>query len=102
MEEAGILDRNNNMHFSALRYVFPPRINRAVEMLKEAWNLHQAQTECSWTPKQICLSGMIDLLAETVPGFDDLNWYEFDLQAPHPHHDELTTVAADDIDNEIP
>ena len=26
------------MHFSAL-YVFPPRINRAVEMLKEAWNL---------------------------------------------------------------
>ena len=36
MEEAGILDRNNNMHFSALRYVFPLRINRAVELLKEA------------------------------------------------------------------
>ena len=48
------------------------------------------------------LNGMIDLLAVPVPGFDDLNWYELDPQAPHPHDDKLTTVAVDDIDIEIP
>ena len=64
MGKAGILDRNNNMHFSALQYLFPPRTNRAREMLKEAWNLHQAQTECTGTPEETCLNGMIDLLAE--------------------------------------
>ena len=71
-------------------------------MLKEAWNLHQAQTECTGTSEKMCLNGMIDLFVKPVPGFDDLNWYEFDPQAAHPHDDKLTTVAVDDIDIEIP
>ena len=50
----------------------------------------------------MCLNGMMDLLADSVPGFDDLNWYKFDPKAPHPHDDELMTVAVDDIDIEIP
>ena len=71
-------------------------------MLKEAWNLHQAQTECTGIPEKICLNGMIGIFAKPVPGFDDLNLYEFHPQAPHTHDDELTTVAVDDIDTEIP
>ena len=64
--------------------------------------LHQAQTECTGTPEKICLNSMIDLFVKPVPGFDDLNLYEFDPQAAHPHDDKLTTVAVDDIDIEIP
>ena len=45
---------------------------------------------------------MIGIFAKPVPGFDDLNWYEFDPQAPHPHDDKIMTVAVDDIDIEIP
>ena len=50
----------------------------------------------------MCLNGIIDLLAVPVPGFDNLNWYEFDPQAPHPYDDKLMTVAVDDTDIEIP
>ena len=39
---------------------------------------------------------------EPIPGIDDLNWYEFEPHARHPHEDELTTAAADDIDIKIP
>ena len=40
--------------------------------------------------------------AEPIPGIDDLNRYEFEPHARHPHEDELTKLAADDIDIEIP
>ena len=39
---------------------------------------------------------------EPIPGIDDLNWYEFEPHVRHPHEDELTTAAADDIDIKIP
>ena len=71
-------------------------------MLKEAWNLHQAQPECTGIPEKICLNGTIDVFAKPVPGFDELNWREFDPQAAHPHDHKLMTVAVDDIDIEIP
>ena len=59
-------------------------------MLKEAWILHQAQTECTGTSEKTYLKGMIDLLlAQPIPGFDDLNWNEFDPQAPHPYRQWL-------------
>ena len=110
MEEAGILDRGNTMHVFALQYIFLPRINRALEMFTEAWNLHPVRTELNWTPEQMWLNGMIDLrnqqltavadVAETVDSFYELDWYGFDPQAPHASDDGRSAVVVDDI--EIP
>ena len=33
---------------------------------------------------------------------DDLEWYGFDPQAPHPGDDGLSTVVVDDVDIELP
>lgn len=38
MEEAGILDRNNDLHMSVLHLIFLPRINRAIKSFTAAWN----------------------------------------------------------------
>ena len=112
MEEAGILDRNNVLHLFSLHYVFLPRINTALDSFVEAWNLHPIRTERNWTPEQIWMNGMIDLrneqltavadVAGSVNSVDDLEWYGFDPQAPHPNDDGLSTVLVHDINFEIP
>jgi len=60
MEEAGILDRNNDIHLFVLQFIFLPRINRALESFTSAWNLHPIRTERNWTPMRIWSNGMID------------------------------------------
>jgi len=37
-----------------------------------------------------------------VESIDDLEWYGFDPQAPHPGDDGLSTVVVDDVDIELP
>lgn len=41
-------------------------------------------------------------VAEGVESTDDLQWYGFDPQAPHPGDDGLSTVIVDDVDIELP
>lgn len=60
MEEAGILDRNNDIHLFVLQFIFLPRINRALESFTSAWNLHPIRTERNRTPMRIWSNGMID------------------------------------------
>lgn len=107
MEEAGILDRNNILHLFCLHYVFLPRINVALDSFVEAWNLHPVRTERNWTPEQIWMNGMIDLRNEqltavadvtgSINNVDELEWYGFDPQAPHPGDDGFSTVTVHDI-----
>ena len=110
MEEAGILNRNNNLHVFALHFIYLPRINRALESFAEAWNLHPVRTEHNWTPEQIWMNGMIDMRNEQLTAVADVTgsvnsideWYGFDPQAPHPGDDGLSSVVVDDIDFVIP
>ena len=37
-----------------------------------------------------------------MENIDDLEWYGFDLQAPHAGEDELSTIVVDDVDIELP
>ena len=37
-----------------------------------------------------------------MESIDDLEWYGFDPQAPHPVEDGLSTVVVDDVDIEFP
>ena len=58
MEEAGILDRNNDLHLFVLHYIFLPRINRAIESFDAtAWNQHPIRTERDLTPMRIWSKG---------------------------------------------
>ena len=112
MEEAGILERSNTLHLFALHFTFLPRINRALQSFVEAWNLHPIRTEHNWTPEQIWMNGMIDLrnrqlpavadVVEALESTDDLEWFGYDAQAPHPGYDGLSTVVVDDVDIELP
>ena len=110
MEETGILDRNNNIHLFCLHFIFLPRINRALESFVEVWNLHPIRTERNWSPVQMWTNGMIDLknqslTAVAVVGYsgsaDDLEWYGYDPQAPHPNDDGLSTVLVDNVNFDV-
>ena len=111
MEEAGIVDRNNNIHLFCLDFIFLPRINRVLESFVEAWNLHPIRTERNWSPVQMWTNGMIDLRNQSltavahVVGYsgstDDLKWYGYDPQAPHPNDDSLSTVLVDNVNFDV-
>ena len=111
MEESGLLERSNSLHLFALHYIFLPRINRVVDSFVEAWNHHPVRTEHNWTPEQMWMNGMIDLrnnqltavadVAESIYSNDDLEWYGYDPQAPHPSDAGLSSVVVDDIDCNI-
>lgn len=108
MEEVGKLNRNNSLYLFALHFIFLPRINRVLESFIKAWNHHPIRTEQNWTPEQIWINGMIDVrnreltavadVAESLNSNDDLEWYGYDPQAPHPNDDGLSSVIVNDID----
>ena len=65
MEEEGLLDCENEVHLYCLHYVFLSRINKSLEVFKEAWNQHPLSTEGNLSPCQLWISG--DSNTENVP-----------------------------------
>ena len=61
MEYNDLLDPANEKHLFALHYVFLPRINKAIEDFKNAWNHHGVRTERGMTPNQLFTMGMLQL-----------------------------------------
>ena len=47
------------------------------------------------------LPAVVDLV-EGMESTDDLEWFGFDPQTPHPGDDGLSTVVVDDVDIELP
>ena len=80
--------------------------------VSSAWNCHPIRTEHNWIPLRIWANDMIDLrnrelkadadIAEYEISRDDLEWYAFDPQAPHPTDDGLQSFFVDDVSIEIP
>ena len=50
MEMSGILNPEYSVHLFALHLVYLPRINRALQEYKEAFNHHAVRTENNWSP----------------------------------------------------
>lgn len=79
MEQQLIADRNNCLHLFAIRYVFLPRINRALAEFREQWNNHPIRTAGQQSPNQLWIAGMmqnrevVQALPESVEfyGIDD-------------------------------
>ena len=59
MESCGILEPSNELHLFALHYVFLPRINRNLQIFKEAYNSAPLSTERGRSPTQLWIGGML-------------------------------------------
>ena len=59
MKNEGIADRYNPIHVLAVRYVFCPRINRALKEIMAQWNNHSLRTCNNQTPKMLWMQGMM-------------------------------------------
>lgn len=58
MERSGRADRYNLLHLYAMRFVFCPRINRALEEFTNQWNNHPVRTEHNATPNMMWIRGL--------------------------------------------
>ena len=67
------LDPVNEKHMFALHYVFLPRINKANEDFRNAWNHQCDQTERGMTQKQLLTMGMLQLKHSGLTAMDFLN-----------------------------
>jgi hypothetical protein len=53
LEEEGVLDCANEVHLFCLHYVYTSRINRALNVFKQAWNLHPLSSKGNLSPCQL-------------------------------------------------
>jgi len=85
-----------------LHYIFLPRINNTVDHFIVGWNKHPLRTEKNWSPEKLWTNGMmkrgLNEIAENPDTFinEDLVWYGYDPNAPHPSEIETTDVVVDD------
>ena len=75
MEHHDLLDPIDEVHLYALHYVYMLRVNRSIQLFKEAWNNHGIRTEQGMTPNQLFASGALQLRESglsAVDFFDDV------------------------------
>lgn len=72
MEETHQLDISNDIHLWCLHYVFLPRIQRALDQFRQAWNSHRLRTEAGRSPHQLFMRGVIEQIGQGHRGIDDL------------------------------
>ena len=58
LENAGVLDRLNEVHLFALHYVFLPRINRGIDEFVLDWNNHPLSSAGNRSPLSVWYSGV--------------------------------------------
>ena len=58
MEEINILDPDDDIDIICLHYVYIPRINRQLQMWKEAWIKHPLCSEMNLSPEQLWTAGL--------------------------------------------
>ena len=58
MEEINILDPDDDIDIFCLHYVYIPRINRQLQMWKEAWMKHPLRSEMNLSPEQLWTAGL--------------------------------------------
>ena len=70
MEQHGILDPLNELHIFALHYVFLPRINNSLKVFQNGWNDHSIRTAHHHSPKQLFVSGCLQLQMAGLTAMD--------------------------------
>ena len=72
LEHHGLLSPLNEIHLFSLRYVYLPRINRALETFQDAWNSHGIRTLHNQTPHQLFVAGALRLRHSGLQAVDFL------------------------------
>ena len=70
LENQHSLDSLNELNMFALHYVYLPRINRSIELFKNAWNHHSLRTMHNSSPYQLYTSGALRLQQSNLPALD--------------------------------
>ncbi|XP_052212367.1 uncharacterized protein LOC127831423 [Dreissena polymorpha] len=71
LEETGNLHPSNAIHRWCLHFVYLPRIQRALDTFREAWNRHRLRTG-GMTPTQLFFQGVHRFAGQGHTGIDDL------------------------------
>lgn len=61
LEDEGLLDPNSESYVFALHYVFIPRIQRQLDIFREAYSHHRLRGQCNRSPYQLWIQGMAHL-----------------------------------------
>ena len=113
MDCAGILDTDNSVHLFTLHIIFIPRINKALDEFREAFNHHKVRTERNCSPNQLWINGMFHPDNPLAHAELDEESHDFDPYVPSsvesdnnviveavdlPHDDLLTSFVLETID----
>ena len=85
MESSGILDTNNPVHLFTLYLIFIPRINKALDEFREAFNHHKGRTERNCSPNQMWINGMFHPDNPLAHAELDEEPYDLEMYGHDPH-----------------
>ena len=92
LEECGLLDQLDERHLFALHYVYVPRINKALDEFRNAWNHHSIRTANNKSPYQLFAAGMLFLQNSQLTAMDYFEpveeSYGRDEEGPEPADSE--------------
>ena len=76
MEEAGLLNPDNNADLLALHMTFLPKLQEQLDSFRLGWCHHHLRTERNRTPYQLWLLGMHDQDQESlvIDGLNDVSY----------------------------
>ena len=95
LEYNELLDPISEEHLFAVHYVFLPRVNRALQQFRAAWNDHRVRTEGGQTPNQLFTAGALRLQNSGLPAFD------FFQMVPEDYGNEEEGVAPENSDSGV-
>lgn len=72
LENANVLDCDNERHIWALHYVFLPRINANLKKFQQQWNNHGLRTEHYQTPLQLFVQQALHLCNSSLTSINEL------------------------------
>ncbi|KAF5271239.1 hypothetical protein FQR65_LT17680 [Abscondita terminalis] len=59
LEDAKLLDIENNVHLFCLQYIYKDAINKKLAFFQSAWNQHRIRTENNKSPRQLWIEGLL-------------------------------------------
>ena len=71
LEDAELLDPENDVHLYCLHYVYVPRVNAALQMFCESWNQHPLTSCHSMSPQQMWTRGMLQNMHSGYTAVED-------------------------------
>lgn len=73
LEHHGLLNPLNEVHLYSLHYVYLPRINTAISVFRDGWNNHGLRTMHNSSPRQLFVSGALQLYHSGLAALDFFN-----------------------------